>query len=76
VVHCPNGPGLETPMIIDTSGVYVRREGLGGNYICGASPPVVSHFFCLNSNGSVNYLRSIFFIDIFNLASKALENSF
>lgn len=40
VVHCPNGPGLETPMIIDTSGVYVRREGLGGNYICGASPPV------------------------------------
>lgn len=39
VFHCPNGPGLETPMLIDTSGVYVRREGLGGNYICGASPP-------------------------------------
>uniref|UniRef100_A0A669F7G1 FAD-dependent oxidoreductase domain-containing protein 1 n=1 Tax=Oreochromis niloticus TaxID=8128 RepID=A0A669F7G1_ORENI len=38
VVHCPDGPGLDTPFLIDYSGVYVRREGLGGNYIAGASP--------------------------------------
>ncbi|ESO06732.1 hypothetical protein HELRODRAFT_92428, partial [Helobdella robusta] len=39
VFHCPDGPGLQTPMLIDPSGVYVRREGLGGMYVCGASPP-------------------------------------
>ncbi|XP_069001989.1 FAD-dependent oxidoreductase domain-containing protein 1 [Embiotoca jacksoni] len=38
VVHCPNGPGLDTPFLIDYSGVYFRREGLGGNYIAGVSP--------------------------------------
>ncbi|XP_005725448.1 FAD-dependent oxidoreductase domain-containing protein 1 [Pundamilia nyererei] len=38
VVRCPDGPGLDTPFLIDYSGVYVRREGLGGNYITGASP--------------------------------------
>lgn len=41
VLHCPDGPGLETPMIIDPSGVYIRREGLGGHYVCGASPSPV-----------------------------------
>ncbi|XP_029030297.1 FAD-dependent oxidoreductase domain-containing protein 1 [Betta splendens] len=38
VVHCPDGPGLDSPMLIDYSGIYFRREGLGGNYIAGASP--------------------------------------
>ncbi|XP_054481921.1 FAD-dependent oxidoreductase domain-containing protein 1 [Anoplopoma fimbria] len=38
VVHCPDGPGLDTPFMIDYSGVYFRREGLGGNYIAGTSP--------------------------------------
>lgn len=37
-VHCPDGPGLDTPFLIDYSGVYFRREGLGGVYITGASP--------------------------------------
>ncbi|XP_072303126.1 FAD-dependent oxidoreductase domain-containing protein 1 [Eucyclogobius newberryi] len=38
VMHCPDGPGLDTPFLIDYSGVYFRREGLGGNYIAGLSP--------------------------------------
>lgn len=38
VVHCPDGPGLDTPFLIDYSGVYFRREGLGGSYIAGMSP--------------------------------------
>ncbi|XP_057677902.1 FAD-dependent oxidoreductase domain-containing protein 1 [Corythoichthys intestinalis] len=38
VFHCPDGPGLDTPFLIDHSGVYFRREGLGGNYIAGRSP--------------------------------------
>ncbi|XP_076607048.1 FAD-dependent oxidoreductase domain-containing protein 1 [Chaetodon auriga] len=38
VVHCPDGPGLDTPFLIDYSGAYFRREGLGGNYIAGMSP--------------------------------------
>ncbi|XP_037543177.1 FAD-dependent oxidoreductase domain-containing protein 1 [Nematolebias whitei] len=38
VVRCPDGPGLDSPFLIDYSGVYFRREGLGGNYITGVSP--------------------------------------
>ncbi|XP_056266757.1 FAD-dependent oxidoreductase domain-containing protein 1 isoform X2 [Pseudoliparis swirei] len=38
VYHCPDGPGLDTPFVVDYSGIYFRREGLGGNYIAGASP--------------------------------------
>lgn len=37
-IHCPDGPTLDAPFLIDPSGVYFRREGLGGHYICGASP--------------------------------------
>lgn len=37
-IHCPDGPGLNSPLMIDPSGAYFRREGLGGNYICGLSP--------------------------------------
>lgn len=36
--HCPEGPGLETPFLADTSGAYFRREGLGHNYLGGCSP--------------------------------------
>jgi len=38
VPHCPDGPGLDCPLVIDPTGVYFRREGLGGNYLCGQSP--------------------------------------
>lgn len=38
VFHCPDAPGLDFPLLVDPSGVYCRREGLGGNFICGKSP--------------------------------------
>ncbi|XP_025927494.1 FAD-dependent oxidoreductase domain-containing protein 1, partial [Apteryx rowi] len=38
VWHCPDGPGLECPLLVDTSGVYFRRDGIGGNYLGGRSP--------------------------------------
>ncbi|XP_020856357.1 FAD-dependent oxidoreductase domain-containing protein 1 [Phascolarctos cinereus] len=38
VWHCPQGPGLEAPLVTDISGVYFRREGLGGYYLGGCSP--------------------------------------
>lgn len=38
VVHCPKGPASTCPMVIDPSGVYVRREGGAGNFLCGKSP--------------------------------------
>ncbi|CAL1545413.1 unnamed protein product [Lymnaea stagnalis] len=38
VTHCPDGPVLDCPFVIDPSGVYVRREGYGGHYLCGSSP--------------------------------------
>ncbi|KAK5646633.1 hypothetical protein RI129_005097 [Pyrocoelia pectoralis] len=33
-----NGPGLNTPMTLDYTGLYFRRDGLGGAYITGLSP--------------------------------------
>lgn len=39
--HCPDGPGLNTPLTVDPTGTYFRREGLAGNYICGRSPELV-----------------------------------
>ncbi|XP_033642734.1 FAD-dependent oxidoreductase domain-containing protein 1-like [Asterias rubens] len=39
VVHSPDGPVLDCPLVIDNSGTYLRREGLGGNYVCGRGPP-------------------------------------
>lgn len=36
--HSPDGPVINLPMTIDPSGTYFRREGLGGNYICGRCP--------------------------------------
>jgi len=47
VLHCPSGPGLSMPMLLDVSGLFLRREGLRGNYICSAVPPLVS--------ASINY---------------------
>lgn len=32
------GPGLNTPLTIDYTGTYFRRDGLGGSYIGGLSP--------------------------------------
>uniref|UniRef100_A0A182X2Y4 FAD dependent oxidoreductase domain-containing protein n=1 Tax=Anopheles quadriannulatus TaxID=34691 RepID=A0A182X2Y4_ANOQN len=40
VFQCENdqGPGINTPLTIDPSGTYFRRDGLGGNYLGGKSP--------------------------------------
>lgn len=38
VFHCPKGPGIESPLLIDPSGFYFRREGIGNHFICGMSP--------------------------------------
>lgn len=29
-----SAPGMNMPMTIDPSGIFIRRDGLGGNYIC------------------------------------------
>lgn len=36
--HCPDGPGLNTPLTIDPTQTYFRRDGLANNYICGRPP--------------------------------------
>lgn len=38
VVQCPDGPGLNFPLVVTSDGVYCRREGLGGHFVCGKSP--------------------------------------
>lgn len=42
VFHCPHeeiwkGP-FASPLVVDTTGVYFRREGSGGQFVCGVSP--------------------------------------
>ncbi|XP_074655939.1 FAD-dependent oxidoreductase domain-containing protein 1-like [Tubulanus polymorphus] len=35
LIHCPNGPTLDLPIISDpVSGIHISRRGLGGDYIC------------------------------------------
>ena len=41
VFKCPSGPGSDCPLVIDSSGVYFRREGQGSTFTCGHSPPEV-----------------------------------
>ena len=43
MVNTPDGPGIDMPVILDPSGVYCMRDGLGGNYLCGKSPSKVSY---------------------------------
>ncbi|CAG2181940.1 unnamed protein product [Oppiella nova] len=38
VIHCNDGPNSESPLMFDTSGVYIRPEGKGGNYLCSRCP--------------------------------------
>ncbi|GAB6024594.1 hypothetical protein CHUAL_009742 [Chamberlinius hualienensis] len=38
VLDCPTGPGLSCPLVVDPSGAYFRKDGLGSQYICGKSP--------------------------------------
>lgn len=33
-----NPPGFNTPLTIDPTGTYFRRDGLGGNFLVGRSP--------------------------------------
>ncbi|KAI4492264.1 hypothetical protein M0802_009954 [Mischocyttarus mexicanus] len=36
--HCPDGPGLNTPLTVDPTNTYFRRDGLANSYICGQQP--------------------------------------
>lgn len=58
--HCPQGPGLEAPLVADPSGAYFRREGLGNNYLGSCSPTEVSSVGsgCRRRDGEWVSLRS------------------
>ncbi|XP_054284014.1 FAD-dependent oxidoreductase domain-containing protein 1-like isoform X1 [Macrosteles quadrilineatus] len=55
--HCPDGPGLQAPFLIDPSGMYFRREGLGNNYICGRSPDAGKEPSCDNLDVDYNFFE-------------------
>ncbi|NXY08301.1 FXRD1 protein, partial [Pteruthius melanotis] len=54
--HCPDGPGLSCPFVVDTSGAYFRRDGFARNYLGGMSPPEVS------PRGPLRSFTPLFFI--------------
>ena len=37
-IHCPTGPGIDCPLVIDPTGAYFRRDGWSNHYLCGRSP--------------------------------------
>ena len=49
-VHCPTGPGLDCPLVVDPTGTYFRREGWSGNYLCGRSPSEDEEPDCTNND--------------------------
>jgi len=50
------GPGINTPLVIDPSNVYFRREGLSGLYIGGRSPESIDKEpSCDNLDVDFNY---------------------
>lgn len=57
LIHCPEGPGLNTPLLIDYTGAYLRREGIGGHYLCGLSPPEAEEPSVDNLNVEENYFE-------------------
>lgn len=50
-----NGPGLNCPLVVDPSQTYFRKDGLGGNYICGRSPETSCEPLCDNLDVDYNY---------------------
>lgn len=36
--HCPEGPKLSFPILVDPNGICVRRDGLNGMYVCSWTP--------------------------------------
>uniref|UniRef100_H2Z1G5 FAD-dependent oxidoreductase domain-containing protein 1 n=1 Tax=Ciona savignyi TaxID=51511 RepID=H2Z1G5_CIOSA len=55
VVHCPDAPMFDLPFVIDPSGVYCRRDGFGGKYICGMSPTEDTEPECGNFDVDFNF---------------------
>ncbi|ODN02183.1 FAD-dependent oxidoreductase domain-containing protein 1 [Orchesella cincta] len=39
-IHAPKGPGIDCPLVADTSGVYFRREGYAGHFVTGQAGPL------------------------------------
>lgn len=48
-------PGINTPMMIDHTGTYFRRDGLGGTFICGMSPTQEEEPSCENLDVDYNF---------------------
>ncbi|RWS30672.1 fad oxidoreductase-like protein [Leptotrombidium deliense] len=57
--HCPDGPCLDFPFLVDPSGVYCRRDGIGGNYIVGKNPTEDEEPDCSNLDVDYNYFHEV-----------------
>ncbi|KAI1289970.1 FAD-dependent oxidoreductase domain-containing protein 1 [Halotydeus destructor] len=73
VFHCPESPGLDFPFLVDSSGVWVRREGLGGNFVCGKCPLADEEPDNSNLDVDYNYFEQEIWPHLANRV-KAFEN--
>lgn len=62
--ECKDGPGLNTPLTVDPSGFYFRREGLGGMYIAGKSPAEDEEPCCDNLDVDHGYFENTIWPDL------------
>lgn len=69
-----NSPGLATPLTIDPDGTYFRRDGLGGNYLCGRSPTFEQEPSCDNLDVDHQYFESDIWPSLANRC-KAFESA-
>ena len=42
VVKCPSGPVHDCPLVVDTKGVYIRKESAGDTFLTGTAPAEVN----------------------------------
>uniref|UniRef100_A0A1B0DQU4 FAD-dependent oxidoreductase domain-containing protein 1 n=1 Tax=Phlebotomus papatasi TaxID=29031 RepID=A0A1B0DQU4_PHLPP len=54
----PDCPGLNTPLTIDPTGTYFRRDGLCGNFVCGKSPTEDTEPHCDNLDVDHEYFET------------------
>lgn len=59
-----NAPGLNTPLTIDPSQTYFRRDGLTGNYLIGRSPDADCEPNCDNLNVDYDFFQDMIWPNI------------
>lgn len=42
-LHIPDGPGIDCPLLVSSTGLFLRRVGLHEQFVCSCEPPSLHH---------------------------------